>query len=315
MAEDWRLLRGNAEKFHLDMSGFDTLGPFFMRLDGAFFRECVRRITGDFPLGEAEKRLPPEDLPRFLLLCVVAGYGAMEELYREKRWPECMLREIAEDLPRWLKILERDGVGYGLTPRIFGWCRLWLNGRVKSFGRLQGEDRCRFSSDIALFRLPGGEVRTARLPLPGSSPRPDLAPGDSVMNLHIPASGALTREMCLASLRRMRDFAAEFHPEEEYRAVVCTSWLLDPRFRELLKPGSNILQFQQLGHLIPLPEKDETEEVRWRIWGEAGRSMPAEELPVTNSMERGVAGFLAAGGKFRSGLLVIFRDELPGLLG
>ena len=102
MAEEWRLLRGNAEKFHLDMIRFDTLEPFFRQLDGAFFQECVRRITGDFPLGEVKERLSGEDLPRFLLLCVVAGHGAMEELYREKRWPECMLREIAEDLPRWL---------------------------------------------------------------------------------------------------------------------------------------------------------------------------------------------------------------------
>ena len=39
----------------------------------------------------------------------------------------------------------------------------------------------------------------------------------------------------------------------------------------------------------------------------------AEKLPVTNSMERSVAGFFARGGRFHEGLLIIFRDELPQL--
>ena len=315
MAADWDALRVNAGKFHLNMKKFDGLEEFFRRLDGDFFRECAGETAGAFPMREAEARLTAAELPRFLLLCVVANYGTLERLYREKRWPEIMFREIAGDLSCWLNTLERDLGGYGLTPRIFEWCRAWLTGQVKSFGRLQGEDIHFFGLDRSVYRLPDGGLRSERAFQPGNPPRPDLVRGDKVINIHIPAAGALTREACVASLRRMRDFAADFHPDYDYRAFICESWLLDPRFQEILRPSSNILQFQKLGRLMPLPEIDQTGEVRWRIWGEAGRNMPAEKLPVSNSMEEGVARFLRDGGKFQAGLLVIFRDELPDLLG
>ena len=112
----------------------------------------------------------------------------------------------------------------------------------------------------------------------------------------------------------MCEFSVKFHPDYDFKALVCYSWLLDPQFRRLLNPGSNILAFQKIGHILPL-DTDETDEVVWRIWGEAGRDLSPDRLPKSSSMERAVSQFLKCGGRFREGLMVIFRDELPALFG
>ena len=106
---------------------------------------------------------------------------------------------------------------------------------------------------------------------------------------------------------------SEFCPDYEWKAFVCCSWMLDPQFRTFLKPESNVVQFQKLGHLFTL-DLDATDETIWRLWGEQGRNTAVEKLPVRTSMERGVVDFLQKGGSFKEGCLVIFRDELDELL-
>ena len=66
----------------------------------------------------------------------------------------------------------------------------------------------------------------------------------------------------------------------------------------------------QLGHNLICPDRDETREVIWRIWGAPGLATPIDQLPARNSLERGVVDFLKQGRRFQEGLLVIFKDEI-----
>ena len=114
----------------------------------------------------------------------------------------------------------------------------------------------------------------------------------------------------------MTDHFAEFQPDYDYRAVVCYSWILDPVLRGLLKPSSNILTFQLLGHNWRWEEMDQTRNVLWRIWGDAGTragTEHTERLEQKNSLQKSVAAYLKNGGRFTEGVLIVFRDELPGL--
>jgi hypothetical protein len=80
---------------------------------------------------------------------------------------------------------------------------------------------------------------------------PGYRHGDVVLALHVPPTGPLDPHEVEASLRSARAFFARHFPKETYRAVVCTSWLLDGQLAEYLPATSNIIQFQRRFHLVP----------------------------------------------------------------
>ena len=43
-----------------------------------------------------------------------------------------------------------------------------------------------------------------------------------------------------------KDFFMKFYPEYKYKCFSCHSWLMDKSLKELLKPDSNILMFQDM---------------------------------------------------------------------
>lgn len=80
---------------------------------------------------------------------------------------------------------------------------------------------------------------------------PGFRHGDAVLALHVPPAGPLDPHGVEGSLRSARAFFARHFPKETYRAVVCTSWLLDEQLAEYLPATSNIIQFQRRFHLVP----------------------------------------------------------------
>ncbi|AZN39801.1 acyltransferase domain-containing protein [Paenibacillus albus] len=87
------------------------------------------------------------------------------------------------------------------------------------------------------------------------SPREDweilLRDGDAVLDIHIAADGKLDIRESAESLREAGSFFARYFPEGGFRAYVCTSWLLDSQFRQLLAPTQNIVQFLNGFRLFP----------------------------------------------------------------
>ena len=295
----WNELRRNAESLFLEQKEFQKLGSFFQEIPPQFFRECAGRTLSDFPMEKVKSVYKGKDLFRFLLLCIVANYGNLVELYRKAQYPAEMLEEIRHDLRIWEDTLYRDLDGYGLTERIFQWERDCFCGVVKQFGRLQAETVHLFQPELSLYRKKDG-LEILPVSRRNGLPAPDLSRSDKTVNLHIPASGPLAKQLCLDSFRRIERFMSEFSPDYDWKALVCFSWMLDPQFQTFLPPGSNIVQFQKLGHLFPL-DVDATEETVWRLWGERGRNTAPEKLPAATSMERGIVDFLRKGGRFKEG--------------
>lgn len=310
----WRELCANAELFRIDREEFSRLEEAFRTWDVGFFESCAARaLETDFPLAEVREKLKPGDFEKFLFLCITANYHRAEEICRAHGWPREMLDDIRGDFRLWVKTGLRDFGFCGLSPRLFEWSAQCLSGEVKQFGRLQCNDIHFFALELSLYRQSDGSVKALPAFQKGNPPHPDLTYRDRAISLHIPASGPLKPEACLDSIRRMCRFSKEFHPDYDLRAVVCYSWLLDPLFQTFLAPDANVVRFQKLGHLLVCPGSDQTNEVIWRLWGVPGRGKAPSELPVRSSMERGVVEHLKKGGRFREGLLVIFRDELEGL--
>ena len=135
-----------------------------------------------------------------------------------------------------------------------------------------------------------------------------LTAGDPVIDIHIPAIGAMTVEACADSVNRAADFMAKFFPELQHRAFSCESWLLDNQFEQILKPESNIIQFQRAGYLYPFPHKSEAVP---RIFGENAEQLSVDSLPRKSSLQKAAATFLANGGTFRNGATFLLMEDLP----
>ncbi len=274
------------------------------------------RMTAELDVVGAP--LKPEDFwgekagRQTAVLLILAHYPRLEAAYAKAGYSREMLKQIAGDLFVWLSQQTME-LGYvGLTQRIFSWEADCASGHVKQFGRLQCNDVHKLYMPASFFRRPDGTPEYRPCPQEGHLPGSLISFGDEAVNIHIPASGPMLREECIASLRRMADFMKKFHPEIDWKGFVCYSWLLDPVLQELLPENSNIVAFQRLGHYFPC-EGDATNDVIWRIFGPKALKEGIDAVPHTTRMQKILADYFHKGGKIRESGFFIPRDEASSL--
>ena len=88
-----------------------------------------------------------------------------------------------------------------------------------------------------------GLVKNERVSLSKSEWKVLIAPEDPVISLHIPTGGRMESGIIDESFAEARAFLEKYFPELEYKAFICTSWLLDPQLGDLLGESSNIVNF------------------------------------------------------------------------
>lgn len=71
-----------------------------------------------------------------------------------------------------------------------------------------------------------------------------LTATDSVINVHIPKNADITPENCEASYRKVLEIFGRLFPDFVPKAFMCSSWMIDPQLKGMLKPDSKILSFQ-----------------------------------------------------------------------
>lgn len=68
---------------------------------------------------------------------------------------------------------------------------------------------------------------------------------DNVIGLHIPPHGKLSPELIDKTIEDAKAFLKEYYPDYEYKAFMCSSWLLDPQLIKMLGEASNIVKFNK----------------------------------------------------------------------
>ncbi len=184
--------------------------------------ECIpvspTATVEDYDAGEENGK---KNFLYFLYFC-----ERMEQAYAELAIPHEIFLDTVQDLVRWTRTWS-DLKGELYLGEI-SWLKLIFSLKIIKLGRLQFE-RTNAHTDV---------------------PSHNLKKGDHVLSIHIPATGPLDKEECLQSLDLAKDFFAKFYPDYEYKYFTCYSWLLDPTLTNLLKAGSNILQFQTLFDIV-----------------------------------------------------------------
>ena len=200
---------------------------------------------------------------------------ASREHYWRRGIPRTVWLDSMTDLRLWLQNELRNRGTIGLGPLGRPWQAALYRGDVTRHGRLECNSEF-FYRHETLRDEHGQEL---------------LAPGDAVINLHIPEDGPMDFASCGASMRRMAEFFACWKPHYEWKGFLCESWLLDRQLHALLPARSNILKFQTLGRHYPTGEPSDAV---FRIFGYAA----PESVVNPTTLQQSAAKFLREGGKF-----------------
>ncbi len=152
-----------------------------------------------------------------------------------------------------------------------------------------------------------GYARQELLMLPLAEWEPVLAPGDPVLDLHIPADGRMDHAACGESLQQALAFFPRYFPElPPARAFVCFTWLFDTQYEQLLPPESNIVQFQREFYIHPV--KSDDLDPFFRVFG--GKPADLRTGPRDSTLRRAMLDYTLAGNAFRMAGGFLLTDGL-----
>ena len=123
----------------------------------------------------------------------------------------------------------------------------YVNGAGSVYDRVPWMAQLQFGDNrISGYPIaPSGRVIREKIVLALSSWEQVLAIGDRVLHIHIPAGSPLSLEQCKLSFNLAVEFFSTYFPQDQFKAFVCNSWLLDNQFQNFLPQNSNIVKFQK----------------------------------------------------------------------
>lgn len=121
------------------------------------------------------------------------------------------------------------------------------------------------------------------------------------ISIHIPSDAVLSREKCDASMEEAKAFFSGYFPEYREKDYVCHSWLLGPELKELLPPGSRILEFQDRFRILEVDYRDDG----YVEWVFKRNDACIRDFPEDTLLQRNMKRYLLAGGKVGSGFGVV----------
>ncbi|MBR3848169.1 MAG: hypothetical protein IKM21_02630 [Oscillospiraceae bacterium] len=118
---------------------------------------------------------------------------------------------------------------------------------------------------------------------------PVFVPGDTVLKVHISPGPGFTKEACDAAFARAREVLTRCYPEYDFKGFVTCCWMLSPVHREILKPESNIISFQNRFKVFPAENKAlDVYQYVYKLYPKSVEEVDFASLPEENSMQRGV---------------------------
>lgn len=152
---------------------------------------------------------------------------------------------------------------------------------------------------------PSGRIENRLISLSASRWQLALAPGDPVLDVHIPEGPPMEPEAISSSLKAAIPFYRDFLGKTEARAFTCGSWLMSPALPQIL-PFSNLAAFQQRFRIVPYTLRDN--QVFERVYGKGFTSW--QDMPIETRLQRGVRDWYQSGRNMRQMQGVILLKEM-----
>lgn len=205
----------------------------------------------------------------FLYLYVRFAVDAHEE-YQAKGINDDIYFDTFSDIQIWCSNCFRDFGEYGIQN--YNWFQELVRLKIFKLGRLEFQPYA-FNYDLVL--------RDKR-----------IFKSEIVLNIHIPQGEPLDNQKVEESFEHARSFFRGIPP-----IFVCNSWLLYPGLIKVLKPGSNILQFQK--HFFVYKIDDTSRQAEERIFNKISDDFSTYE--ENTNLQRSAKIYLVAGNKLGVG--------------
>lgn len=223
----------------------------------------------------------PAAAPELRWLYVVAFAEFLPRVLRRHQSrgvPEAVSRATFADLGRHVRIARRLFGLRGFTEQ--QWLQLHMRGILYDLGRLQ--------FNLATLSLSQADIDAAGMV---------AAPGEVVVETHIPETGPLDPAAVDASFAAAQGFYATHFPEHgTIRYATCNSWLLDPQVGALV-PGSNIATFGARYTLFQAAGVADQAALNFVF---RSPTTPLADLPRDTRLQRGLIDHLSGGGHIES---------------
>lgn len=123
---------------------------------------------------------------------------------------------------------------------------------------------------------------------------------DAFPRIHIPSDGGFDRQTIAHAYARAREVFDRCYPDYPYKGFFCTSWLMSTDLKEVLKPTSNILGFQE--PFTQIPHLSTGRLVFSFVFGlDAAIPEDMDALPEKSSLQRAVKERYKAGSFIHEG--------------
>jgi len=128
--------------------------------------------------------------------------------------------------------------------------------------------------------------------------------GDDVLSVHIPADGKMTPELVDEAFALADKFFADHYGDVDFKAYVCSSWLLNTDIKEFLEPDSNIIRFQNRFNIVITTTNGYS--LFWHVFGTPNIG-PLEDLVPKNSFQQKFLDRVKAGQTLYNGYGFIMK--------
>jgi len=271
------IIKAFAEKIALPAEAIEAVLPICETVIKAYAEEYSAIKTNAFDKDNndgvlsgikaiAEKERIHQDLA-MLAVVLLLGMDA-KPLYDEKNLSEKIYFDSMKDITIWTKTCMTEAGHVGLYE--FGWIMNFIRADIIRLHRLEFHE---------ITFDPVEKWEKADL---------TVKDGDRVINIHVPQDGPLTHDDVIESYRQ----AYRHFGRSGTAAFVCHSWLLYPGLLEFLPENSNIRKFAEDFEIVETDHRKNYGEL-WRVFGKRKSYVPSE-LPRNNSLQRGLADYLAA---------------------
>ena len=206
------------------------------------------------------------------LVMLIAWTPALRRVYTERGFSMQMLHATLADL--YYKTLECMAVQGCVGTFVASWEVKIFKMEIFAHGRLQFEP-VSLSKDTVV-----GEVT--------------LPVGTRVFSVHIPRTLTPLDHDAVMESYRLADLFFREHGMCEHTIFFCSSWLLFPRHRELLREGANIVRFLS-DYTITESGEYETYNDLWRLFD--CKFTTVDALPTDTSIRRAYAELIRRGEK------------------
>lgn len=143
---------------------------------------------------------------------------------------------------------------------------------------------------------PAGYVQKRSITLPTRAWRQVLAPGDPMLDIHIPEGGAMDFQACGQSLQQAPPFfSRHFSENPAPLTFYCATWFFDSQLQAILSPQTNIIRFQREFYLYPIRSTED--ETFRRVFGSKPTNL--HTAPRDTSLRRAILDFTLSGHHLR----------------